>query len=311
MAAVPSTPAMSTKPGGPPRRSFAGRLGRALDRYLLIVYTVFAVLFLMAPVLVMSAFSFNDPGGKSNFLWQGFTIKHWLDPFRVAGLESAVFLSLGIAFGSTIIATALGTLIALGLARYQFRGRASTNFFVFLPMATPEIVLGASLLTLYVTIGTPPFFPLGFLTILIAHIMFNISYVVVTVRARLAGFPIHLEEAAMDLGATPLITFWKITFPLILPGITAAALLAFSLSIDDFVITNFTGGTTTQTFPMLIYAKNRIGIPPEVNVIGTIIFVTAVGFVALTTLWQRRQAAKDFGPADTFLALHRPTKDAG
>jgi len=165
--------------------------------------------------------------------------------------------------------------------------RFFSNSLIFLPMATPEIVLGASLLTMFVSIGAAPFFPLWFGTILIAHIMFNISFVVVTVRARLAGFPRHLEEAAMDLFANEWTTFWKVTFPLILPGIIAAGLLAFSLSIDDFVITNFTAGKT-QTFPMFIYAKARIGIPVQVNVIGTIIFLVAVGAVALTTLAQRR-----------------------
>jgi spermidine/putrescine transport system permease protein len=273
---------------GRPRGSVAARIGRFLDHYVLLLYTGLAVIYLMLPVAVIALFSFNDPAGRSNFVWQGFTLDAWLRPFAVSGLGESVLISLGLAFGSTIVATALGTLIALGLARYQFRGRSGTNFFIFLPMATPEIVLGASLLTMYVSIGQPPFFPLGFLTILIAHIMFNISYVVVTVRARLAGFPIHLEEAAMDLGATPWTTFWKVTFPLILPGVMAAALLAFSLSIDDFVITNFTGGTNEQTFPMFIYAKNRIGIPPQVNVIGTVIFLVAVGMVALTTIASRR-----------------------
>jgi spermidine/putrescine transport system permease protein len=276
-----------------PSMSLGGRIFRLLDRYLLVIYTVAAVLYLMLPVIVMSMFSFNNPSGKSNVVWQGFSLNAWLHPFEVSGLQKAVVTSLGIAVLSTTIATALGTLIALALARHGFRGRAVTNLFIFLPMATPEIVLGASLLTLYVAIGVPPFFPLNFLTILIAHIMFNISYVVVTVRARLAGFPVHLEEAAMDLGANEWTTFWKVTFPLILPGVMAAALLAFSLSIDDFVITNFTGGTITQTFPMLIYAKTRIGVPPQVNVIGTIIFVTAVGLVAISTLASRAQAQRD------------------
>ena len=263
------------------------RLSRAVNKYALVLYTLAAVGYLMLPVIVIALFSFNNPAGKSNFVWQGFTLKSWLDPFGVGGLESAVVTSLEIAFISTTVATALGTLIALALSRYSFRVRGATNLIIFLPMATPEIVLGASLLTLYVSIGTPPFFPLNFVTILIAHIMFNISYVVVTVRARLAGFPTHLEEAAMDLGATPWVTFWRVTFPLILPGILAAFLLAFSLSIDDFVITNFTGGTVTQTFPMFIYAKNKIGIPPQVNVIGTLIFVSAVGLVAVSTILQR------------------------
>ena len=246
----------------------------------------------MLPVVVMALFSFNDPAGKSNFVWQGFTLEAWQNIFAVPGLQSAVAISIGIAFASTLVATVLGTLIALALARHDFAGRSSTNLFIFLPMATPEIVLGASLLTLFVAIGSPPFFPLSFITILIAHIMFNISFVVVTVRARLSGFPTHLEEAAMDLGANELTTFRKVTFPLILPGIMAAALLAFSLSIDDFVITNFTSGGTV-TFPMFIYAKARIGIPPQVNVVGTIIFLTAVGLVAISTLVSRRRMMRD------------------
>jgi spermidine/putrescine transport system permease protein len=275
-----------------PRGSLSERIVRFWNKYLLFIYTGAAIVYLMAPVAVMILFSFNDPAGKSNFVWQGFTLDAWLDPFGVAGLESAVAISIGIALVSTLVATVLGTLIALALARHDFRGRSGTNLFIFLPMATPEIVLGASLLTLFVAIGSPPFFPLSFITILIAHIMFNISFVVVTVRARLSGFPTHLEEAAMDLGANELTTFWKVTFPLILPGIMAAALLAFSLSIDDFVITNFTSGGTV-TFPMFIYAKARIGIPPQVNVVGTIIFLTAVGLVAISTLVSRRRMMRD------------------
>jgi spermidine/putrescine transport system permease protein len=286
-----------TRPSG----SFSERFVRFWNRYLLFIYTGFAIVYLMAPVFVMALFSFNDPAGKSNFVWQGFTLEAWLAPFAVAGLQSAVMLSIGIAFASTIVATVLGTLIALALARHDFRGRGGTNLFIFLPMATPEIVLGASLLTLFVAIGAPPFFPLSFITILIAHIMFNISFVVVTVRARLAGFPTHLEEAAMDLGANEITTFWKVTFPLILPGVMAAALLAFSLSIDDFVITNFTAGGTV-TFPMFIYGKARIGIPPEVNVIGTIIFLTAVGLVALSTVVSRRRSMRDEAIARRYAA---------
>jgi spermidine/putrescine transport system permease protein len=263
-------------------------VARFFDRWSLIVYTMLAVIYLLLPVAVIVLFSFNDPAGKSNFVWQGFTVKYWLDPFGPLGLSDAVGLSIIIAILSTLIATALGTLMALALERYHFRGKGFTNALIFVPMATPEIIMGASLLTMFVAIGSPPFFPLNFLTILIAHVMFNISYVVVTVRARLAGFPRHLEEAAGDLYANEWQTFWRVTFPLILPGIIAAALLAFSLSIDDFVITNFTAGKT-QTFPMFIYAKSRIGIPVQVNVIGTCIFLIAVGGVALTTLAGRRR----------------------
>jgi spermidine/putrescine transport system permease protein len=267
------------------------RTVRRFDNSALYVFTGFAVLYLLLPVFVIILFSFNDPAGKTNTTWQGFTLKYWMDPLGVPGLPNAVFLSIGIACISTIVATALGTLIALALVRYQFRLSGATNALIFIPMATPEIVLGASLLTMFVSIGGAPFFPLSAFTILIAHIMFNISYVVVTVRARLTGFPRHLEEAAMDLGANEWLTFWKVTFPLILPGIVAAGLLAFSLSIDDFVITNFTAGKT-QTFPMFIYAKNRIGIPVQVNVIGTIIFLIAVGTVGITTLARIRADAR-------------------
>ena len=266
--------------------SLSARSRRFLDRYLLLIYTGFAVVYLLLPVAIIVLFSFNDPAGKSNFVWQGFTLRYWLNPLGVAGLPEAVGTSLAIAFLSTLVSTILGTLIALALVRYSFRGRGAVNPLLILPMATPEIVLGASLLTLFVSIGQAPFFPLNFVTILIAHIMFNISYVVVTVRARLAGFPRHLEEAAMDLFANEWQTFWKVTFPLILPGVVAAALLAFSLSIDDFVITNFTAGKT-QTFPLFIYAKARIGIPVQVNVIGTIIFGVAVILVGASTLWAR------------------------
>ncbi len=262
-------------------------LRRLSDRFLLFVYTGLAVIYLLLPVAIIILFSFNKPAGRRNFVWQEFSLDAWLHPFAVPGLASAVELSLLIAFVSTLVATLLGTLMALALVRYDFRGKRLTNSLIFLPMATPEIVMGASLLTLYVSVGNPPFFPLNLVTILIAHILFNISYVVVTVRARLVGFPRHLEEAAMDLGANPWVTFWRVTFPLILPGIIAAALLAFSLSIDDFVITNFTAGRT-QTFPMFIYAQAKVGVPVQVYVIGSIIFLVAVISVALTTLAGRR-----------------------
>ncbi|HTK44035.1 MAG TPA: ABC transporter permease [Patescibacteria group bacterium] len=282
---------------GPPA-SIAVRGSRWIGRNLPFVYVGLVIVYLVIPVAVIAMFSFNDPVSRSNLVWHGFTLKYWLNPLGVPGLGDALAVSLRIAFASTIVATIIGTLMALALVRYDFRGKGAANLLIFIPMATPEIVLGASLLTLYVQVGKPPLFPLNELTILIAHIMFNISYVVVTVRARLAGFDRNLEEAAMDLGANPWTTFWKVTFPLILPGIMAAGLLAFSLSIDDFVITNFTAGRTV-TFPMYIWGAARIGIPVQVNVIGTIIFVAAVGLVALSTVVQRRQASRDFPRART------------
>jgi len=271
------------------RRSGGSAL-RRINHWLLPAFTTVAIVYLMVPIAVMIVFSFNKPDGKFNYIWNQFSLDGWLHPFDWPGLGDAVKTSLAIAVLSTIFATILGTMMGLALTRYRFRGRGALNGIIFLPMATPEIVLGASLLTLFVATALPPLaggvptlYPTGFLTILIAHIMFNISYVVVTVKARLAGFDRRLEEAAMDLGANELTTFWKVTFPLILPGIMAAALLAFSLSIDDFVITNFVSGTT-NTFPIWVYSIQRNALPVQINVIGSIIFLGAVGLVALTSL---------------------------
>jgi spermidine/putrescine transport system permease protein len=290
-----ATATPSTARRGAPGRQ---RLGRLIDRWLLPLYVLGVTSYLILPVAVMILFSFNDPTGRSNLNWREFSLGAWLNPLGRPGLSDAVRNSVLVALVSTVVATTFGTMIGLALARYQFRGRAATNLLVFLPMSTPEIVLGASLLTTFVASVQLPIpeglvFPLSIRTILIAHIMFNISYVVVTVKARLANFPRHLEEAAMDLGANEWTTFWKVTFPLILPGVIAAALLAFSLSIDDYVITAFTSGQT-QTFPIYIYGSQLRGIPVQVNVIGTIIFVSAVGLVVLSTLWQRRVAARDY-----------------
>ena len=285
------------------------RVAGFLERTAVPVFTAAAILYLLTPILVMVAFSFNDPPGRFNFVWGELSLEAWARPFARPGLADALVTSLVVGVISTLVATALGTLIALALTRYEFRGRSATNLFIFVPMATPEIVLGASLLTLFVATAQEPlrsltggaFFPLGVQTILVAHVMFNISYVVVTVRARMQGFPRHLEEAAMDLGATEWVTFWKVTFPLIFPGILAAALLAFSLSIDDFIITNFTSGTSS-TFPIWVWASIRNNLPPQVHVIGTMIFVIAIALVALPTLrsaWVGRKAQRRHAAART------------
>ena len=273
-----------------------GSLWQRIQPKLLPGFTVLAIIYLMIPIAVMIIFSFNEPEGKFNYIWNHFSLQGWLHPFDWPGLPDAVRTSLVIALLSTVFATILGTMIGLALTRYQFRGRGALNGIIFLPMATPEIVLGASLLTLFVATALPPLagkvpalYPTGFTTILIAHIMFNISFVVVTVKARLQGFDRRLEEAAMDLGANEVTTFWKVTFPLILPGVMAAALLAFSLSIDDFVITNFVSGTT-NTFPIWIYSIQRNALPVQINVIGSIIFLGAVGLVGLSTLRSGRAA---------------------
>jgi len=277
--------------------SAAKRLRSLVDRWAIPVFVALVICYLLLPVAIMIAFSFNDPPGRFNFVWGEFSLAAWGNPLGRPRLDDAIRTSLGVAFISTIAATALGTLIALALTRYRFRGQGATNLFIFVPMATPEIVLGASLLTLFVATAQEPFrtltggtlFPLGFRTILVAHIMFNISYVVVTVRARLQGFDRRLEEAAMDLGANEWTTFWRVTFPLILPGIMAAALLAFSLSIDDFIITVFTRGQE-NTFPIWVWASIRNNLPPQIHVIGTIVFVAAVGLVVISTIIGNRTA---------------------
>jgi spermidine/putrescine transport system permease protein len=282
-ATVPTTAAQAAER---PRPSFWQRISPKI----LPAFTALAITYLMIPIIVMIVFSFNKPIGKFNYSWNEFSIQGWLHPFDWPGLGDAVRTSIVVALLSTLFATILGTMIGLALTRHEFRGRGALNGLIFLPMATPEIVMGASLLTLFVATAleplagkVPTLYPTGFTTILIAHIMFNISFVVVTVKARLAGFDRRLEEAAMDLGANEVTTFWKVTFPLILPGIAAAALLAFSLSIDDFVITNFVSGTT-NTFPIWIYSILRNALPVQINVIGSIIFLGAVALVGLSSL---------------------------
>jgi spermidine/putrescine transport system permease protein len=258
---------------------------RFLRRHLLTAFAVLALVYLLLPIAVVVLFSFNDPAGRFNYTWQGFTLDHWANPFGVPGLSVAMRASVEIAVLSSLAATILGTLIALALVRYVFRGRAATNLFIFLPMTTPEVVLGASLLTLFLNLGVAT----GYWTIFIAHVMFSTSFVVVAVRARLIGFDRHLEEAAMDLGANAWTTFTRVTLPLIAPGILAGALLAFALSIDDFVITQFNAGSTI-TFPLYVYGAARVGVPPQVNVLGTMIFLVAAGLMLASVLLQNRRA---------------------
>lgn len=246
-------------------------------------YTALVIAYLFLPIVVMILFGFNDPVGRFNFQWQGFTLEWYRRLLEIQDLTVALRNSLVVATVSTVIATALGSLIALALTRHRFRGRGPLNAFIFLPMATPEVVMGVALLALFVTIALPR----GMLTIVIAHVMFSISYVVVTVKARTSGFDRSLEDAAQDLGADPWTTFWTVTFPLIFPGILAAALLAFALSIDDYVITSFNAGGTL-TFPLWVYGASRIGVPPQVNVMGTLIFMVGVIFVIVSLVRGRR-----------------------
>jgi spermidine/putrescine transport system permease protein len=269
---------------GTRRRTLAGILA-FVRRHVLTVYSLIFFLYLLLPIAIVVVFSFNHPSGKFNYVWQGFTWNNWRYWDGVPGIRGAIELSLEIALLASLAATALGTLIALALVRYGFRGRSATNILIFLPLSTPEIVLGASLLTLFLNLNVV----FGFWTILIAHIMFCISFAVVTVKARLIGFDRHLEEAAMDLGANEWVTFRKVTLPLIAPAILAALLLCFAISIDDFVVTYFNSGSDV-TFPLFVWGAARIGAPPQVNVIGTAIFVVAVTAMLVNVAIQNRRA---------------------
>ena len=255
--------------------------------HVLTVYSLLFFAYLLLPIAIVVVFSFNHPVGKFNFTWQGFTWDNWRYWDGIPGIRGAIILSLEIALIASVIATALGTAIALALVRYGFRGRATTNILIFLPLSTPEIVLGASLLTLFLNLNVV----FGFWTILIAHIMFCISFAVVTVKARLVGFDRHLEEAAMDLGANEWTTFRKVTLPLTAPAILAALLLCFAISIDDFVVTYFNSGSRV-TFPLFVWGAARIGAPPQVNVIGTAIFVVALTAMLANVVFQRRREVR-------------------
>ncbi|GGM20323.1 ABC transporter permease [Micromonospora sonchi] len=255
------------------------RLSRWLARHWVMGVALLVLGYLLLPIAVVAALSVNRPANRLSYDFHEFTLDNWRNPCATSEMCDAVLRSVQIGFIATVVATTLGTLMAFALARHRLRGRSGLNVLIFLPMATPELVLGTSLLTLFVAGGVP----LGFWTIVLAHVMFCLSFVVVTVKARLAGMDRRLEEAAMDLYASEWQTFRRITLPLVLPGIVAAALLAFSLSFDDFIITNFNSGTTV-TFPMYVWGAAQRGIPPQVNVIGTAMFLIALLLVLTSTL---------------------------
>jgi spermidine/putrescine transport system permease protein len=270
---------------GPSRRSALARAWAFIRRNMLTAYSVLFFAYLMLPIAVVIVFSFNQPKGRFNYTWEHFTWSNWTHWNAIPGIQSALELSLEIALLASLLATGLGTLMALALVRYSFRGRGTTNLIVFLPLSTPEIVLGASLLTLFLNRGTP----LGFPTILIAHVMFCVSFAVVTVKARLISFDRHIEEAAMDLGANEWTTFRKVTLPLIAPAILASLLLCFAISVDDFVVTYFVAGSKV-TFPIFVWGAARVATPPQINVIGTAIFGTAVTLMLVNVFVQNRRA---------------------
>ena len=266
-----------------PMPSLRHRTSRWFSRNLIRIYAALAFIYLFIPVAYTFAFSFND-AGKSNLVWQGFTLDNWKNPCGAPQVCESVANSLKIGVISTVLATILGTMIAFAIGRHKFKGRTTTNLLIFLPMATPEVVLGASLLAMFLNLRINP----GFWTVVIAHVMFCISFVVVTVKARIASLDPKLEQAAMDLYANERETFRYVTLPLVMPGIAGAALLAFSLSFDDFIITNFNSGVVS-TFPKFVYVSAARGIPAQANVIGSAMFFIALIIVIVGQVVSRKR----------------------
>lgn len=263
--------------------------GRWLADHLVLVLGLLVLVYMTVPVLVVMLMSFNDPASRNSYSFDGFTLANWTDVCGPYQLCESLVTSLQIGLLATLGATLLGTLMAFAMVRHRFRGRSAANLLIFLPMATPEVVMGSSLLALFVNVGVAGF--LGFWTILVAHVLFCLSFVVVTVKARLAGLDPRLEQAAMDLYANEWQTFWRISFPLVFPGILGAALLSFSLSFDDFIITNLNAGQEV-TFPMFVWGAAQRGIPPQINVVGTIMFLVAMSVVLVGELGSRRRAGR-------------------
>ncbi len=252
-----------------------------LGRVLLTLYAVAGFAYLFVPIVFTAVFSFNAPEGRFNLVWQSFTLDNWFHPFANASLTSALLYSLQIALISAAAATVLGSLIAMASSRYEFRGRSGLDLLLILPLTTPEVVMGAALAALFFDLGMGR----SMLTIVLSHIMFSVSFVALTVKARLRGFDWTLEDAANDLGASPWRAFRTVTFPLILPGIVAAFLLSFALSLDDFIITFFTAGSR-NTFPLQVYGGSRNGTPPQINVLAMMLLVATVGLLGLSAAWQ-------------------------
>jgi spermidine/putrescine transport system permease protein len=242
------------------------------------------LLYLFVPIFVIVLFSFNKPAGKFNYTWQGFTLENWADPFKYPPLTEALVLSLNVAAVSTAVALVLGTLVAIALVRQRWRGKTAVDTFLIIPLTAPEVVMGAALLTLFLDLG----WAAGYTTILIAHIAFEVSFIAMTVRARMRGFDWTLEDASLDLGATPLRTFFKVTLPLIIPGIVAAAMLSFALSLDDFIITYFVSGSAV-TYPLYVNAAVKAAVPPQINVLATAILVISLILLAAGTLLRRKR----------------------
>ena len=257
---------------------------RGFGKYALYIYVAIAFVFLMIPIVYTVAFSFND-ARRTNIVWRGFTFDNWLTVCDAPSVCESFGNSIVVAVVATVMATTLGTMIAIALVRYRFRFRSATTLLLFLPMATPEVVLGAGLAAQFLTAGVEK----GLGTVILAHTMFCVSFVVVTVRARVATLDPALEEAGRDLYASPAQVFWRITFPLLIPGIMAAALLSFALSFDDFIITYFNSGSML-TFPTFIYISASRGVPAEANVIASAVFIVTLALVVVSQVVSRARA---------------------
>ncbi len=297
-ASVAGSSATGVDPGQQANRSNRPSASAWIKSKLLTVWAAIALAYLFVPILVIVVFSFNRPGstikvggvpqfrdGRYNYIWGKFSLNAWKDPFKYSSLNQAFWLSIRIAFVSTLFAVMLGTAMSLALVKYRFKGKGLVNTLLVLPLTMPEVVLGFSLLTLFVTADVRR----GVATIIISHVMFCVSYVATTVKARIRGFDWRLEEAAADLGASPMRTFFKVTLPIIAPGIAAAALLTFALSLDDFIITYLNSGSKV-TFPIEVWTKKRSAVPPQINVFGTGVLLFSVVLAVGGLVIQRHKA---------------------
>ena len=289
MSAVVAPVSPAAAAGGTPVRR--GR-GRRWTSFILPAFSTIVILYLMLPVFVMIMFGFNNAPGRINAKWYGFSLKAYRNLFSIPGLSDSIKLSLAIAVIASAVATALGALLGLALGRYRFRGSGAVNYLVFLAIASPEIVLGTSLLTMFNVAPGYTKIPIGNVTIVIAHVMFSIAFVAVTVRARVMGLNSSLEEAAQDLFADPFTTFRKVTLPLLAPALIAGFLLSFALSVDDFVITYFVSGSAT-TFPLLINGAAKTGLVPQFNVIGSMLFAGGLVVAVLAALAPKVSERRD------------------
>ncbi len=279
-AAAPQA-ALAEVSGDPPRRR------RSRGSIALWIVTILGLLYLFVPLATIAVFTFNKPSGKFNTTWEQFTFDNWLHPFKEAAFTNALVESVRVALIACTLATVIGVLVALALSRYRMHGGSTINLLLVLPITTPEIVMGASLFTLFFNQDAQ----FGFWTIVIAHTGFCLSFVAMTMKARIRGFDWTLEDAAMDLGSPPLRTFFKITLPLVAPGIVAAFMLSLALSIDDYIITSFVAGPV-RTFPRQVFDASRVTIPPQAQVLATMIMLVAVVIIVGATIIANRRAAR-------------------